>query len=49
LVKETYDKTLSKGERLLQIEKYEDTFGPRMKRKRPNVGITDLEAMVKGI
>lgn len=49
LVKETYDKTLSKGERLLQIEKYEDTFGPRMKRKRPNVGITDLEAMVKTI
>jgi len=33
----------------LQIEKYEDTFGPKMKRKRPNVGITDLEAMVKTI
>ena len=49
LVKETFDSTLTKGERLLQIESYKDTFGPKMKRKRPNVPITDLEAMVRGI
>ena len=43
LVKDQFDKTLSKGERLLQIESYSDTFGPKMKRKRPNLAIANLE------
>ena len=49
LVKDTYNKTLSQGERLLQVESFKDTFGPKMKRKRPNIAITDLESMVKNI
>jgi nuclear GTP-binding protein len=49
LVKDTYNKTLSQGERLLQIESFKDTFGPKMKRKRPNIQLTDLEAMVKSV
>ena len=49
LVKDTYNKTLSPGDRLLQIESFGDTFGPKMKRKRPNIAITDLEAMVKNV
>jgi len=48
-VKDTYNKTLSQGERLLQVESFKDTFGPKMKRKRPNISITDLEAMVRSV
>jgi nuclear GTP-binding protein len=49
LVKDTYNKTLSQGDRLLQIESFKDTFGPKQKRKRPNIAITDLEAMVRNV
>lgn len=49
LVKETYDKTLSKGERLLQIESYKDTFGAKSKRKRPNLAVSDLEGLMKTV
>lgn len=49
LVKDTFSKTLSQGERLLQVESFQDTFGPKMKRRRPTTGVTDLEAMVKNI
>ena len=49
LVKDTYNKTLSQGDRLLQIESFKDTFGPKQKRKRPNISITDLEQMVKNV
>ncbi len=49
IIKETYDKTLTKGERLLQIETFQDTFGSKMKRKRPNLGITDIDSMMKEV
>jgi nuclear GTP-binding protein len=49
IIKESFDKTLTKGQRLLQIETFQDTFGPKMKRKRPNVALTDLEAMAKEV
>ena len=49
IIKETFDKTLTKGQRLLQIETFQDTFGAKMKRKRPNLAITDLEAMAKEV
>lgn len=34
LVKETYNKTLSEGERLLQVAGFGDTFGPKSRRKK---------------
>ena len=37
LVKETFNKTLSEGERLLQVSSFGDTFGPGARRKRPNL------------
>ena len=43
LVKDQYDKTLSKGDRLLQIESFKDTFGPKMKRKKANIAINSLD------
>lgn len=49
LVKDSYNKSLSQGERLLQIESFKDTFGPKQKRKRPNIAISDLEAMVRNV
>jgi len=39
LVRENLDKTMSAGERLLQVEPFSDVFGPKMKRKRPNVSV----------
>ena len=49
LVKDTLNKTLSQGERLLQIESFQDTFGPNRKRKRPAIPTTDLEEMVRNV
>lgn len=49
MVKDTYNKTLSQGDRLLQVESFKDTFGPKMKRKRPNIAITDLDTMMKTV
>jgi len=46
LVKDAFNKTISKGERLLQVEKFEDTFGPTSRRKRPNVGTSNLSDMI---
>ena len=46
LLKDHFDKTTSKGERLLQIESYNDTFGPKSKRKRPNLISENLEDML---
>ena len=37
LVKDTLHKTMSEGERLLQVSSFSDTFGPRSQRKRPNL------------
>lgn len=48
-MKDTYNKTLSQGERLLQVESFQDTFGAKQKRKRPNIAITDLEALVRNV
>lgn len=43
LVKETYHKTLSEGERLLQVQSFTDTFGPNSKRKRPNLSLQCMD------
>lgn len=47
LVKENLDKTMSAGQRLLQVQSFEDTFGPKNKRKRPGTDLQSLEEMVK--
>jgi len=49
LVKDTYNKSLSEGERLLQVQGFDETFGPKAQRKRPNTQLSDMEAMMKGI
>jgi len=46
LVKDAFHKTTSKGERLLQIETYSDTFGPMSRRKRPNIGTSNLSELL---
>jgi nuclear GTP-binding protein len=46
LVKDTYNKTLSQGERLLQVQSFGDTFGPQSRRKRPNLTMAGIEEMV---
>ena len=46
LVKDAFNKSTSKGERLLQIEKFEDTFGPLSRRKRPSVGTSSMAEML---
>ena len=46
LVKEAFMKTQSKGEQLLQIETFQDTFGPMRRRKRPNIGTSDMGEMI---
>lgn len=46
LVKEAFSNTISKGERLLQVEKFEDTFGPTARRKRPTIGTSDMSEML---
>lgn len=49
LVKDAFNKSTSKGERLLQIEKFEDTFGAMSRRKRPNVGTSCMAEMLMKI
>lgn len=46
LVKDAFNKTISKGERLLQVETFQETFGPQSRRKRPNVGTSNLSEML---
>jgi len=40
LVKEAFSNSTTKGERLLQVEGFGDTFGPQSRRKRPTMGET---------
>jgi NGP1NT (NUC091) domain len=49
LVKDAFNKTLSKGDRLLQVEKFEDTFGPLSRRKRPNMGTSSMLDMINKV
>ena len=49
LVKDAFNKSLSKGDRLLQIEKFEDTFGPLSRRKRPTVGTSSLDDLLNRV
>ena len=46
LVKEAFNSTASKGERLLQVEGYGEVFGPQSRRKRPTLGTTSLAEMI---
>jgi nuclear GTP-binding protein len=46
LVKEAFNKTTSKGEQLLQIESFKDTFGPMRKRKRPTIGTSNMDELI---
>jgi nuclear GTP-binding protein len=47
-VKDTLTKSLSEGERLLQVQGFGDTFGPSARRKRPNLQLTCLDDYVQG-
>lgn len=47
LVKDTLFKTLSEGERLLQVSSFKDTFGKGAQRKRPTLATSDLSEMVQ--
>lgn len=49
LVKDTFSKSLSEGERLLQVQGFNETFGPKSKRKRPNLAISDLDALMQTV
>jgi len=49
LVKDTLTKTLSEGERLLQIQSYDKTFGPKAQRKRPNSAFTSMDELVNKV
>lgn len=51
LVKDTLHKTLSEGDRLLQVQSFEQTFGSRAQRKRPNLTgqISDFNEMVSKV
>jgi len=46
LVKDAFNSTLTKGDRLLQVESYKDTFGPLSRRKRPTIGTSDMTEMM---
>jgi hypothetical protein len=46
LVKEAFNKTISKGEQLLQIETFAETFGPMRRRKRPAIGTSNLDELL---
>lgn len=46
LVKEAFANSTTKGERLLQVESFNDTFGPQSKRKRPNLQTSSLAEML---
>ena len=47
LVKDAFNSTLGKGERLLQVETFQDTFGPTQRRKRPNIGTSCMDEMLQ--
>ena len=49
LVKETFHKTLSEGERLLQVSSFNDTFGPKSRRKRPTIQLTGLDELMGNV
>mmetsp|Transcript_9515 Transcript_9515/g.12968 ORF Transcript_9515/g.12968 Transcript_9515/m.12968 type:complete len:131 (+) Transcript_9515:3-395(+) len=49
LVKETYNKTLSEGERLLQVSGFGDTFGPGSRRKRPTLQLQGLDELMSSV
>lgn len=46
-MKDTFTKSLSDGERLLQVQGFEQTYGPKAQRKRPTLkyGDTPIEAL----
>jgi nuclear GTP-binding protein len=46
LVKEAFSHSTTKGERLLQVETFGDTFGPGSRRKRPALASTSLADML---
>lgn len=46
LVKEAFTNSTTKGERLLQVETFGDTFGPGSRRKRPALASTSLTEML---
>lgn len=46
LVKDAFANSTTKGERLLQVESFGDTFGPQCKRKRPNLQTSSLAEML---
>lgn len=49
LVKDAFNKSSSRGERLLQIERFEDTFGPLSRRKRPTVGTSNMDELLNKV
>lgn len=49
LVKETYNKTLSEGERLLQVSSFGETFGPNSRRKRMNLQLQGLDELMENV
>ena len=49
LVKETFHKTLSEGERLLQVSSFTDTFGPNSRRKRANLSLACLDTLMDNV
>ena len=46
LVKDTFHKTLTDGERLLQVQSFGQTFGPKNQRKRPALLATSMEDLM---
>ena len=49
LVKDTLTKSLSEGERLLQVQSYDKTFGPGAQRKRPNITFSAMDELVNKV
>jgi len=46
LVKDAFNNSTTQGERLLQIESFKDTFGPTSRRKKCNVGTSEMDEMI---
>ena len=46
LVKDAFAGSTTKGERLLQVESFQDTFGGASRRKKANIGTSDLAEML---
>ena len=49
LVKETFNKTLSEGDRLLQVSPFSSTFGPKAQRKRPNLQLQGMDELMANV